>query len=1260
MKLFYYLALLAVISDAGKAKKAAKKNSASNDVATEDTDSAEIEEPKKTGKWAKKQEKKKGKADSSDESAPDEPGCVKKGKCDKGNKAKKVKGEVEKEVVEEAAEEEAVEEEAVEEKEVDTELSQPDSERNIGAIFSHLLGQGDTNDDKKETVKTTKKPKTTQAPTKKPKNTTSPTKKPKKTTTATTAKESKKPGKWAGKWNKEKGKGNKKEVKESTTIAPITTTSTTTTTTSPDETTVTTIPTTTEGVTVEINAVIEPESSDNDTRTVDDADTIIEETVEEVAPPPKPTTMWDVFRRIKENLPPLIPTTQPELTTYVPYGNEAREFFHAILDSDDVAMPCINGEHQCNEHATCYPDPLSVEGYACKCRAGLKGHGKKNLPVVWSTDVEPSNEIFWTTFAEQVSLVPELTTAFGLNDENSRTISDIADRVKSMAVPGRKGTNEEGLWFLKDSMVFNAGEVQGCVNIDECAEENKPVNANKPRLCQHTQQCLDKDPVEKYDEETKEYGPLYECETDFTKFCALGLHNCHALADCLPAFDQEDPTNSTGIYCQCKSGFTSAKGTAHVDDQCLDINECEEYGLDLCPGADLRCFNTIGSYKCVARNPTSHPDDFDLYPIYTPIENVTPTARPTTLPDTLPLCDQQDPLVIQLQAEQEQLQIATNYWNNQKDKANQRGIGGFIDEPCQDDTCGYNGHCIPRSLSTPWESLCICDAGFSGLRCEINLMSGGAAAGARYGGAKTCQEIKVYPGDKGTIEIFAKNNDLYDIACFRFITRPSSNTALHFRFGNDGGCAYNPDLPKCARYQSYWLALDNGVDEVDTKRLIEYQSEAWKWICESDHDPHFLGGHTHFIEKERSSITLIYQPTAMSVMREAVRLDYEADIDECTLGIHECHVEANCFNKLKGDPTYDYRGLNILSEEIASTLLNMRGVKYDFYRDEVIPKQEEEEEKAKVQNDAIAEMETDSKGFLEGNTQSINQAESTSAAANQTYEEKIAELSGTFTIIGGMIDSWGNDTVSQRESALANLLGLAGATRKRRQTYPEDPAEQLEYHNEIKVDMFAIAEAKLEGVQGEIILVSPEVLEHEAAMNNLLTEIDETKLWLAEKFLDRQTTQLIPLETNMNSYVAQTNEFIANITSGDVFSGDLIQNNVRLGSKPQSIRLDNVFTAEGISQQRAMLSGNWLCQVPGTYLVTFDVKLNPSTTANIELYVDNVGTGFGIEVNDLTRSGTDLFSQTAILNLNVGQEVSLMNHAGAITGGEITIVSLHN
>ena len=62
MKLFYFLALLAVISEAGKAKKAAKKNNASSDVAIEDGDSAEIEESKKTGKWAKKQDKKKGKA----------------------------------------------------------------------------------------------------------------------------------------------------------------------------------------------------------------------------------------------------------------------------------------------------------------------------------------------------------------------------------------------------------------------------------------------------------------------------------------------------------------------------------------------------------------------------------------------------------------------------------------------------------------------------------------------------------------------------------------------------------------------------------------------------------------------------------------------------------------------------------------------------------------------------------------------------------------------------------------------------------------------------------------------------------------------------------------------------------------------------------------------------------------------------------------------------------------------------------------------
>ncbi|CBY13278.1 unnamed protein product [Oikopleura dioica] len=1049
MKLFDFLALLAVCIEAGKAKKAAKKVSAAENSEIIIDDDTKLEVPNKKSKWASKQEKKKSKKSSEDfsENSEDEPGCVKKGKCENGKKATKNSGESKKEI-EDSDQIEIV--------------SEPDSERNIGDIFSHLLG---VDVDDGEVPKPTKKPVTFKNP----------------KATATT-KAQNKPSKWSGNRQNGKDKNSGQDKKKNN------------------------------------------EKSDNDTRTVDVAESIIEKIPE----PPKPTTKWDVFRRIKSNLSPLIPTTQPELTTYVPYGNEARELLHAVLNSDEVALPCINDDHQCNELATCFSDPLSKKGYACKCKAGYRGHGKKNLPVVWGTDVEPTNEMFWITIAEQVSLVPELTSAFGLNDDNSRTIGDISDRVRNMVVAGKEGM-EEGLWFLKESMIFTANEIQGCVDIDECYEETKPVNANKPRLCKQTEYCKNTDGG-------------YKCENDFSKFCALGLHNCHALADCLPVLNAtditQDPRNSTGFLCQCKLGFTSAKGTAHVDDQCLDINECEDFGLDLCPSADFRCFNTIGSFECVQKSPTAHPDDFDLYPVYTLVENITPTAKPTTLPDTLPLCEQQDPLVIQLQAEQEQIQIASDYWNNQKEKANQRGLGTYLDEPCQDDTCGFNGNCVPRSILTPWESLCICDAGFSGHRCEINLISGGAAAGARYrNGIKTCQEIKVYPGDKGTIEIFAKENKLYDLACFRFITRPQSNTALHFRFGNDGGCAYNKDLPKCARYQSYWLALDNGADEVDNKRLIEYQSQAWKWICESDNDPHFLGGHMHFIEKERSSITLIYQPTAMSVMREAVRLDYEADIDECTLGIHECHVEAHCYNKLKGDSTYDFRGydcickkgwigdgfvmcineyfqdalsaiinerippllnrLNILSNEIASTLLNMRAVKYDFYRDEVVPKQEVEEEKARVQNDAIAELETDSKGFLEGNTQSINKAEGSSAAANQTYEEKIAELSGTYEIVGSLIDDWGDSSVSARESALASLLGLTGATRKRRQDYPDDPAKQLDYHNQVKIDMFSIAEAKLEGAKSEIILVSPEVLEHENAMKNLLDEIDVTKLWLA-------------------------------------------------------------------------------------------------------------------------------------------------------------------
>jgi len=41
----------------------------------------------------------------------------------------------------------------------------------------------------------------------------------------------------------------------------------------------------------------------------------------------------------------------------------------------------------------------------------------------------------------------------------------------------------------------------------------------------------------------------------------------------------------------------------------------------------------------------------------------------------------------------------------------------------------------------------------------------------------------------------------------------------------------------------------------------------------------------------------------------------------------------------------------------------------------------------------------------------------------------------------------------------------------------------------------------------------------------------------------------------MNSYIEITNGHIENIKTADVFSGEFIQDNVRLGSKPQSIRV---------------------------------------------------------------------------------------------------------
>ena len=95
------------------------------------------------------------------------------------------------------------------------------------------------------------------------------------------------------------------------------------------------------------------------------------------------------------------------------------------------------------------------------------------------------------------------------------------------------------------------------------------------------------------------------------------------------------------------------------------------------------------------------------------------------------------------------------------------------------------------------------------------------------------------------------------------------------------------------RYQSFWLGLNTGIDQMKKKRLAQYQSEAFANVCESrseklslfesevsiifnrfylSYEPHKSGGRYHVLEGDSSTVTWIYQPTSTSINRQCVKI----------------------------------------------------------------------------------------------------------------------------------------------------------------------------------------------------------------------------------------------------------------------------------------------------------------------------------------------------------------------------------------------------
>ncbi|KAM7341271.1 uncharacterized protein ACRADG_012210 [Cochliomyia hominivorax] len=127
-----------------------------------------------------------------------------------------------------------------------------------------------------------------------------------------------------------------------------------------------------------------------------------------------------------------------------------------------------------------------------------------------------------------------------------------------------------------------------CVDINECLLPTNPcgshqrcINTNGSYRCQNRLKC----PAGyKSNPKGTECIDIDECET--------GEHNC--------VDNQICRNRNGGFVCSCPPGHKLTH-LHNGESRCIDINECDQRGLSLCP-ANAQCINTIGSYFCECKS----------------------------------------------------------------------------------------------------------------------------------------------------------------------------------------------------------------------------------------------------------------------------------------------------------------------------------------------------------------------------------------------------------------------------------------------------------------------------------------------------------------------------------------------------------------------------------------------------------------------------------------------------------------------------------
>nr|XP_026692192.1 zonadhesin-like isoform X3 [Ciona intestinalis] len=193
---------------------------------------------------------------------------------------------------------------------------------------------------------------------------------------------------------------------------------------------------------------------------------------------------------------------------------------------------CITGDQNCQINSKCLN---TAPGYECPCDTGYKGEGK----------------------------------TLGCSDVNECLIGNTTCARTAECI------NLPGSYKCKCGEGFTGVPTVNCTEINECIGDVPACGTNA--VCTNTDKAFRCTCLVGYTGD-----PTVKC-TDIDE-CSIGADTCTTEQDC---------KNRPGTYvCVCKSGFTKNE----VSLQCEDIDECST-GVDDCTGKS-ECLNTIGSFTC--------------------------------------------------------------------------------------------------------------------------------------------------------------------------------------------------------------------------------------------------------------------------------------------------------------------------------------------------------------------------------------------------------------------------------------------------------------------------------------------------------------------------------------------------------------------------------------------------------------------------------------------------------------------------------------